>query len=378
MNPNETNLVIWMREAALPLWTERGVDRQKGGYTEELKADGSPSDPGFKRVRVQGRQLFTFATAAHLGWHKDATAIADHGFDFIKRHCRAADGYWVRRLKTDGTILDAEMDLYDTAFIVLGLSTYYRLTRNAEALSLLIATVEQVKTRLSTPGGKGYWQWLGEKGTLRQNPHMHWFETMLLAFEVTGDKRFLEEAKKVYHLAEDFIIDPKTGALRELFDGEWKPASEQGKILVEPGHHCEWAWLLWKAGKVMPVNPALSHRILGFADKYGVNPVTGLYWDQASDQGEVTQRTHRLWVATEAIKAWIVRSDVKEEERKNRVGQIESALLRYYLHREPLGTWGDRLEADGTCRTGPVPASSMYHLMMCVTELSSWRSGRPS
>lgn len=376
MKPSETDLVTWMKEAALPLWAERGVDRKKGGFTEELKADGSPSDPGFKRVRVQGRQLFSFAMAALLGWHKDATAIADQGFDFIKRYCRAADGFWVRRLKSDGSILDAEMDLYDTAFVVLGLSAYYRLRRNAEALSLLVTTIGQVKSRLSTPNGKGYWQWLGEKGTLRQNPHMHWFETMLFAFEVTGDQRFLEEAQKVYRLAEDFIIDSKTGALREVFDGDWKPVPEEGKVRVEPGHHCEWAWLLWKAGKVMQVNPALSRGILGFADKYGVNAATGLYWDQTSDQGEVTQRTHRLWVATEAIKAWLVRPDKDRKEKESRVKLIESGLLRYYLLREPLGTWGDRLEADGTCMKGPVPASSMYHLMMCVTELSAWRSGR--
>lgn len=374
MNPTETNLVSWMRESALPFWAIQGVDRQKGGFVEQLNPDGSPSDPGFKRVRVQGRQLFCFATAALLGWHKDAAAIADHGFDFIKRHCQSADGTWARRLKTDGSILDPQMDLYDTAFVVLGLSAYYRLTRNAEVPSLIEATLDQVKTRLSTPKGKGYWQLASEKGTLRQNPHMHWFEAMLFCFEATGDKRFLAEAQGVYRLAEEFIIDPKTGALREVFDGKWKPVVEEGKIRVEPGHHCEWAWLLWKAGQVMTVNPALSRAILGFADKYGVNPATGLYWDQVSDQGEVTQRTHRLWVATEAIKAWIVRPGVEEKERENRVKGIESALLRYYLLREPMGSWGDLLEADGTCRKEPVPASSMYHLMMCVKELEAWRS----
>ena len=64
MNPAEMNLVSWMREIALPFWASRGVDSKHGGFVEELQTDGSPSDPGFKRVRVQGRQLFSFATAA--------------------------------------------------------------------------------------------------------------------------------------------------------------------------------------------------------------------------------------------------------------------------------------------------------------------------
>ncbi len=369
------DLVSWIREAALPFWASRGVDTPRGGFVEDLASDGGPSDPGFKRVRVQGRQLFCFATAALMGWHKDAAAIADHGFDFIQNRCRTPDGSWVRRLKSDGSILDPHMDLYDTAFVVLGLAAYYRLTNNPEARSLLETALHKVNARLSTPNGMGYWQWLGEKGTLRQNPHMHWFEAMLFCFEATGDRRFLEEAEAIYRLAEEFIIDPKTGALRELFDGQWKPVAEGGKILVEPGHHCEWAWLLWKAGQVMEVNPALSRGILGFADRYGSNPATGLYWDQVSDRGEVTQPTHRLWAQTEALKAWLIRPD-RDEEREGRVKQIETNLLKYYLLREPLGSWADRLDADGTAQPGQVPASSMYHLMMCVTELWSWRSNR--
>src|SRR5579863_8486891 len=102
MESGEMNLVSWMREQALPLWASRGVDRQYGGFVEELNQDGSPSNVGFKRVRVQGRQLFSFATAALLGWNKEAAAIADHGYAFITRSCKAGDGHWVRRLTRDG------------------------------------------------------------------------------------------------------------------------------------------------------------------------------------------------------------------------------------------------------------------------------------
>ncbi len=95
-----------------------------------------------------------------------------------------------------------------------------------------------------------------------------------------------------------------------------------------------------------------------------------------SDAGEVTQPTHRLWVQTEALKAWLVRQDVMEPDRERWVKEIEANLLRRYFTREPKGSWGDRLDADGRVHEGPVPASSMYHVMMCVTELSAWRSAR--
>jgi mannose/cellobiose epimerase-like protein (N-acyl-D-glucosamine 2-epimerase family) len=230
MNPTEMNLVSWMREIALPFWASRGVDNKNGGFTEELGPNGAPSDPGFKRVRVQGRQLFSFATAALLDWHKDAASIARRGFDFIQGHCQTGDGRWARRLKTDGTILDAEMDLYDTAFIVLGLSTYYRLTLDANALRLVEMTLDQVRSTLSVPGGRGYYQSLGDKSVLRQNPHMHWFEAMLYSFEATKDPRYLEEAGRIYGIAKDHIIDPKMGALRELLTRNGTRSPRRGRF----------------------------------------------------------------------------------------------------------------------------------------------------
>lgn len=375
MDSEKINLVSWMREDALPLWASRGIDRKFGGFVEELNQDGSPSPAAFKRVRVQGRQLFSFSSAAILGWHQEAASIADMGFDYLKKHCRAKDGLWARRLSREGAVLDPALDLYDTAFIVLGLITYYRLTRKPEALDLVRNTVGLVGKNLAAPKGRGYLQSAGD-GFLRQNPHMHWFEAMLICHEAAPEPLFLEEATKVYRLAEAFIIDGKSGALRELFDQDWKPLQEDGKIRVEPGHHYEWAWLLSRAGRHMAVNPALIQGILGFADKFGVNYGTGLVYDQVTAEGEVTQPTHLLWVQTEALKAWLVRTDVGEAERESRVKLIEANLLRHYFIRQPMGSWCDRLDANGRVHDGPVPASSLYHIMMCVTELWAWRSAR--
>ena len=372
----EKNLVSWMREEAFPFWVANGIDHQNGGFVEELNQDGSPSNVPFKRVRVQGRQLYSFATAAILGWHKDAASIADHGFAFLKKAYSVQDGHWVRRLARDGSIIDAHIDLYDTSFVVLGLATYYRLTQKSEVLDLIKITLNMVRSQLSRPSQRGYRQSADDTEVLRQNPHMHWFEAMLFCYEATKETCFLDEAKMVYGLAEEFIIDKKTGVLREIFDNQWNPLRENGKILVEPGHHYEWGWLLSQASKVMTVNTKLVTRILTFADKVGVNPATGLVYDQVSAEGGVTQMTHRLWAQTEALKAWLVRTDVSESDREMGIQKIESNLLGLYFNRKPMGSWCDRLDADGTIHDSLVPSSSMYHILLCVTELWAWRSKR--
>jgi len=377
MNADKMNLVSWMREAAVPFWAENGLDQEHGGFVEELKQEGSPSDCAFKRVRVQGRQLYSFAMAARLGWNKEAGTIAERGYEYIKKTCKGENGRWVRRLKRDGSVLDAEMDLYDTAFIVLGFITYHRLTGKREPLDLILKTMDAVHEDLATIPKTGYRQSISDKNILRQNPNMHWFEAMLFCFEMTRDQRFLDEAKKIYKLAAQDIIDPKTGVLREMFDNQWKPIREGGKILVEPGHHYEWTWLLNRAGRHFEVDKGLIPKVSGFADKYGVHPETGLVYDQVSDEGEVTQSGTRLWVLTETIKAWLVRTDVTDAQRKKRIEELETALLQHYLLRNPMGTWGDRLDGEGKMTDSPVPASSMYHIMLCVTELAAWRAMQP-
>jgi mannose/cellobiose epimerase-like protein (N-acyl-D-glucosamine 2-epimerase family) len=72
----------------------------------------------------------------------------------------------------------------------------------------------------------------------------------------------------------------------------------------------------------------------------------------------------------------MVRSDVGEEARQTRIGQLEAAVLRHYFDRDPRGSWGDRLEAGGKLMPGPSPASSFYHILMCVAELADWRASK--
>jgi mannose/cellobiose epimerase-like protein (N-acyl-D-glucosamine 2-epimerase family) len=133
---------------------------------------------------------------------------------------------------------------------------------------------------------------------------------------------------------------------------------------------------LSQADKVMTVNRELSQRLLIFADKVGVNPATGLVYEQVSLEGVVTQPTHRLWAQTEVLKAWLVRTDVSEPEREAGILKSEDNLLRYYFNHKPMGSWGDRLDMDGRAHDGPILSSSMYHIMLCVTELWAWRSNR--
>src|SRR5689334_22103204 len=142
----------WMFEEALQFWAEHGIDREYGGFLEELTFDGKPTAVDFKRVRVTCRQLYTFSHAAILGW-SEGRALSDRAYEYLLAKARMPDGGFVRLLTRHGEVKDPTPDLYDIAFALFGLSWRYRLTKDAEALRIAHETLDYVQGKMRAPNG---------------------------------------------------------------------------------------------------------------------------------------------------------------------------------------------------------------------------------
>ena len=132
---------------------------------------------------------------------------------------------------------------------------------------------------------------------------------------------------------------------------------------MEPGHHCEWVWLLrWyerEAG--VPVKPYVD-ALLAHVERCGID-AAGLLPDEVMADGTVRLPSHRLWPMTEAIKAYAV------EGRRNEATALADRLSSHFLSGVVPGGWMDRLDAEGRPATDLMPASSLYHLLGAVAEL---------
>jgi mannose/cellobiose epimerase-like protein (N-acyl-D-glucosamine 2-epimerase family) len=140
---------------------------------------------------------------------------------------------------------------------------------------------------------------------------------------------------------------------------------------VEPGHHYEWVWLLdWNAHSATamgrPARPELRHvsdALFEFADRFAVDPITGLVVNSVWSDGELRDGGFRLWPQTERLKA--------EARRKNAApDHLARALVALGKHFEGvrLGLWLERLDADGYAGGDPAPATSLYHLTAALTD----------
>jgi mannose-6-phosphate isomerase len=347
----------WLLHRALKLWLEHGVDRAAGGFHEALAPDGYACDASFRRLRVVTRQIYVFSAAHRAGLEGADEAVA-LGLEFLARHAALPGGGYAWRFNLRNEPTDTTRDLYDHAFVLLALAAARAVlpadTLRPRALRLL----EFIDRAFAHPAG-GYAESLPPALPRRQNPHMHLLEALLEAHAAFGDAVFAQRATALLRLTLDRLIDPATGALPEFFDDALRPELQDGGFVTEPGHHCEWAWLLHGARSLPGADPRLldaaSARLLSFVDRHGAHKATGDLVDQVANDGGQIQRSARLWPQAERLKAAYLRRDSSAALRAAAVAGLAAWLL-------PDGLWWERRDAAGGFIAGPAPASTLYHL----------------
>ena len=349
----------WLGEAALPLWAGAGVDPVGGLFQETLSVEGAPVEAP-RRARAQARQVFVFASAVTAGYGARWLATARTGWARFAAAYRRPDGLFINRAAADGTPLDTEADVYEQAFALLAMAA---LNAADPAAGDLAGEAEQtlaaLETRRAPSGG------FRENGPhpFQANCHMHLFESAL-AWEAAGDARWAALSDEIAGLAMTRFIDADTGVLREFFDADWQALPGEAG-LVEPGHHFEWAWLLqrWGLARGEPAARSLARRLFENGLR-GVDPVREVAVNAVWDDFSPRDGSARLWPQTEHLKAALA------------VGSEAQALtaargLAQYLDVPKRGAWRDKLRPDGTFVEEPAPATSFYHLMVAILELSA-------
>lgn len=367
-------LALWFREAALPLWAGRGYDHGRGGFFEALDFDGAPVAEAPRRVRVQARQIYVFASAARLGWSDKAEGLARAGFDFfLERACpeKGARGC-VHVLTPAGQIEDALRDLYDQAFLLLACAAVWQAFHDARALDLAGRTTAFLDRELAASGG-GCLE--DDRGTRprRQNPHMHLFEAFLALHAATGEADWVRRAGAVFALFARRFFDRKEGIVREFFTDDLEaPDTDEGDV-IEPGHMMEWVWLLDKYRTGVGADaPKIEAALFANAVKLGRDPQSGFLVDRLRLGESAAGKTRRLWPQTEYLKACLARARAGERSAAARAEDIASALFASYLDQKTPGLWCDQYDGAGKPIVNDVPASILYHLFETAHEIETF------
>lgn len=365
------NCKTWLSKDVLPLWLNKGVDWERGGFIESFSLDGEPQDVP-RRCMVQARQIYSLRLGMELGLcdpEKSRKAIAAGAAALIKNYSLSSGGFLHSATK-EGEVINSTPDLYAQAFALFGLAHAYAVNPVAEYKERSRQLVNYLYAERHLPQG-GFTE-LTDKGVQYEaNPHMHMFESAVAWMAVDSDPLWKKLADEILNLCLTKFIDPTSGTLAEHFNSDWSPVLENGKFVSEPGHQYEWAWLMGLyqglTGKDLS---AVRENLISLSESHGVWAERKSVYDELWNDLSPKTRSSRFWPQCERIKA-VLQFGLEKKSQSQKYAQSADeamATLFKFFATPQKGLWFDTWQENGEFKIQPAKASSLYHIIGAINE----------
>lgn len=370
-----------LTERLLPFWN-RLRDDERGGFFGYMGYDLSVNREVEKGCILNSRILWFYSETAMLTGREDARENALHAWNFLKDYCvdRENGGmFW--SVTCDGKPLDTTKHTYNQAFAIYALASYYRLTRNAEALALAKELFGIIETRCRDEGGylesfDRYWQpgdndKLSENGVMAErtmNTLLHVMEAYSGLYMADKDSATAEALKNCLEICMNRVYSPAKRRLEVFFDSKYRSLID----LHSYGHDIEASWLAEQGANLLgdtelnarmrDVSAALADHVYNsaFADNSLLNEC----------ENGVDNTLRIWWVQAEAVLGFVNAFERTGETRyadavKGLWGYINTVLT----DPRPGSEWFWSVNADGTPTEKPIvePWKCPYHNgRMCI------------
>jgi mannose/cellobiose epimerase-like protein (N-acyl-D-glucosamine 2-epimerase family) len=352
----------WLFDTAMPLWLEHGVDWTHGGFYESLSLTDLAPAVDFKRLRVLTRQIYVFSQGALHGVPRAHSALS-HGLAFLLNQARHPQGGFASRQDREGNITDPTRDLYDLAFVLFSLAHAFKATGEERLKDEAILLLAFIRSEMRHPAG-GYVEALPRRTPRRQNPHMHLLEAGLACLEHMPHPAFAALVEELTLLCRQAFLNTGRDRLFEYFEDDLAaPLRPDGRALIEPGHHLEWAWLFAEVQRVTGAAED-GEALARFALSSGLDRHTGFLRGVLYEDGAIADPVVRLWPHCEWLKAALRVDGVR--------GTWAAAwrAVERFLDVPTPGVWREQWDPSfGGFLGTPAPASTLYHVTTAIMEL---------
>lgn len=346
----------------LPFWKALR-DEEYGGYYGRMDFNLNLDKKGEKGCILNSRILWFFSQAAMILEDDVLIPYARHAYDFLLEKCldRECGGvYW--SLTYDGQPLDDSKHTYNQAFAIYGLSAYYRLTGDEEALNLARELFVLMEKRCTDGGGyleafsrdfqPASNEKLSENGVMADrtmNTLLHIFEGYAGLYQAARDPQVAQAMVHILDIYAAKVYNPRLHRQEVFFDKKYSSLID----LTSYGHDIESSWLMdW--GTSLLEDEAAKQAVFAIDSDLADNILKTARMEDGSVTNECekgTVDTHRVWwVQAESVLGF-VNEWTKHPEKT--VFRDAAAQVWYYIQEKvadhrPGGEWFWRLNADGT------------------------------
>ncbi len=306
-------------------WYPRTVDKEQGGFHQNLARDWSLRPDSNRFLVYQARMTWTAAAYAEYSpaRREEFLGYAQHGIDYLDRVMRdgSDDGFhWI--LDAKGHLdpgLGDEKHVYGTAFVLYAASKVHQVKPDDRALKVARDAFDWLEAHAHDATHGGYFEALKRDGTpivawsetdplakrvdrlgvyygfKSMNSHIHLLEALAEASKVDSRPIVRQRLAEVHAIVRDRIA-AEPGALNLYLTRDWQATPAHDSF----GHDIETAFLLVDAAEALkiPDDPKTWHmarRLIDHALDWGWDQENGgFYYKGEAFAGEAFD-THKDW-----------------------------------------------------------------------------------
>jgi mannobiose 2-epimerase len=257
--------------------------------------------------------------------------------------------YWT--VDHEGKKLEGKKHIYAQAFLLLGLSEYYKTVKQQDVLDLAVAVYQLVEAHAYDTKRKGYYQAFNESWSLAEDQrlisgdlnevkslktHLHLLEAYTNLFGVWKNAGLRIQIENLLEVFAHHFVDDKTHHLYLFFDKNWNTKSD----LISFGLEIEAAWLLQQAAEAIR-HKGWSLTMKSLALKIAEAVCEGL--DGNGGLNESTQhnmpREKHWWSQAEAMIGFYNAYQLSCEERWFNKSRASWNFIKHFIKDSLNGEW---------------------------------------
>lgn len=347
-----------LTDRIIPFW-KRLRDDEHGGYYGYMDFDLKVDKEYEKGCILNSRILWFFANAYMTLKDKSLLVEAAHAYSFMRDCCEDKEYggvFW--SVTYDGLPLDTTKHIYNQAFAIYALSSYYAASNDSSALEFAMSLFEKIET-IGTDS-YGYlesfnrkWELedndkLSENGLLADktmNTLLHVLEAYTELYRVNKDEKVRSALVKILDAFRNQVYNEKTNRLEVFFDEKMNTISD----LYSYGHDIEASWLLDRAATVLS-----DDKIKADTNAYTNKLVAEVYKEALADGAMnnecfkgVVDTTRVWWVQAEAMVGFCnCYEKTGEEKYKDITEQLWDYIKNYIIDKREGSEWFWDLDKD--------------------------------
>lgn len=343
-------------------WKKQTIDNQSGGFIGKINHQNQPNYHADKGAVLHARILWTFSAVYALTNNESDLEIANRAFNYIDNHFYdEVHGGIFWSLNYDGTPKDTKNQIYAIAFVIYGLTEYYKITLKDEALRLAINLYNKIEEHSYDKQKGGYFEALtrnwqpiadlrlsekdaNEKKTM--NTHLHIVEAYANLYLVWKNDDLKNKIAALLYIIDTYFIDKNTWHLKLFFDENWNEKPD----VISYGHDIEAAWLLlWCAEVINDTNLITLYQKyavkLAEVTKEGLDDDGGLWYEFDPKKNHLIAEKH-WWPQAELWIGMVNAYQISGEDEYLEIVKKNIDFVQNHLLDKEEGEWFWGINAD--------------------------------